>query len=67
MSQQFWRLDRVKEETGLTTSAVYEGMADGSFPKNFPVTRRSVAWLSDDIQAWKKARLAAVGRTMEAA
>jgi prophage regulatory protein len=67
MSQQFWRLDRVKQETGLCTSSIYDGMADGTFPKNFPISKQSRAWLSDEIQAWKTAKLAAAGKKLEAA
>jgi predicted DNA-binding transcriptional regulator AlpA len=55
---QFWRIDRVAAETGLCTRAIYQGMADGTFPKNFPISRQARAWASDEIEAWKLARLA---------
>jgi prophage regulatory protein len=67
MAKQFWRLDRVQAETGLSRSAIYEEMDEGRFPKNFPITKRSVAWLSTDIEAWKVDRLKAAGKLMEAA
>lgn len=67
MSQQFWRLETVQQETGLSRSAIYEEMAQGRFPKNFPVTKRSVAWLSADVEAWKHSRLKAAGKLQEAA
>ncbi|NVN88603.1 MAG: AlpA family phage regulatory protein [Rhodopseudomonas sp.] len=66
-TKQFWRLERVKEETGLCTRAIYQGMADDTFPKNFAISRQARAWLSDDIEAWKASKLAAAGKTMEAA
>lgn len=64
---QFWRLPRVIEETGLSKSAVYEGMTDGTFPKSFPLSRRSVAWNSDEVNQWKRAKLEAAGKLTEAA
>ncbi|MGY4312868.1 helix-turn-helix transcriptional regulator [Bradyrhizobium sp. JR3.5] len=67
MSNQFWRLERVQQETGLTRSAIYERMEAQTFPKNFKITERSVAWLSDEIQAWKSERLKAAGKIREAA
>ena len=36
MPQQFWRLEKVQQETGLSRSAIYEEMAQGRFPKHFP-------------------------------
>lgn len=67
MLNQFWRLEKVQEETGLSRSAIYEGMAEESFPKSFKITERSVAWLSTDVEAWKTERLKAAGKTKEAA
>ena len=58
-TNQFWRLDRVKEETGLCTSAVYDGMAKGTFPRNFAISKQARAWASDEVEAWKAARQAA--------
>ena len=66
-TKQFWRLERVQEETGLSRSTIYGEMAEGRFPKKFPVTKRSVAWLSSDVETWKANRLHAAGKTMEAA
>jgi prophage regulatory protein len=65
--RQFWRINRVKEESGLCTSSIYDGMADGTFPKNFPISKQARAWLSDDIEKWKLERLAAAGRAPAAA
>lgn len=65
--QQFWRLKKVQEETGLSRSVIYDMMTDGKFPKSFLVTERCVAWLSTDVEAWKRARLKAAGKLQEAA
>lgn len=56
--RQFWRIDRVKAETGLCTRSIYQGMANGTFPKNFPISKQARAWASDEVEAWKAARLA---------
>ncbi len=66
MSQQFWRIARVQAETGLCVSSIYEEMAAGRFPKNFAISKQARAWLSDEIETWKTARLAA-RKTTEAA
>src|SRR5262245_59858743 len=42
MSKRFLRLDRAMEETGQSRSAIYERMANGTFPKCFPIGKRSV-------------------------
>ena len=53
MQNQFWRLPRVLEETGLSRPVLYRKMAAGEFPKSFHIGERAVAWSSDDIEAWK--------------
>lgn len=55
---QFWRLDRVVAETGLCVRSIYEAMANGTFPLNFPISKQARAWASDEIEAWKATRLA---------
>src|SRR5262245_34202930 len=64
LTKQFWRIDRVRSETGLCTRAIYDGMADGSFPKNFPISKQSRAWVSDEVEAWKVERLKAAGKVV---
>ena len=64
---EFWRLDRVRNETGLCVSSIYEGMRDGWFPKNFAVTKQARAWLASEVKAWKAQKLAARARTQVAA
>jgi len=34
-------------------------MAAGTFPKNFPISKQSRGWDSDEIDAWIAARIAA--------
>jgi prophage regulatory protein len=59
--KRFLRIADVKHATGLPVSTIYEKMAKGTFPKNFHLTPRIVAWLEDDIAAWQAARLAERG------
>ena len=50
------RLPEVKKDTGLGRSSIYKKMAEGTFPKPVPLGR-TVAWVSDEIQAWIMARI----------
>lgn len=52
------RLPDVKAMTGLSRSAIYARIADGSFPKQINLGGRAVAWLQRDIEAWLKKCLA---------
>jgi prophage regulatory protein len=55
---KFHRLETVKELTGLGRSAIYQYIAEGTFPKQVPLGGRAVGWLSDEIDAWILARIA---------
>lgn len=55
-SLEFWRIERVKRETGLGTSTIYEAMAAGTFPQNFPISKQARAWASYEVEAWKRAK-----------
>lgn len=54
----FLRLRRVIEVTGLGRSTLYSLVGSGRFPKPINLTGgRSVAWLSDDVDAWITTRV----------
>ncbi|CDI01526.1 CP4-57 prophage; transcriptional acitvator of a P4-like cryptic prophage [Candidatus Competibacter denitrificans Run_A_D11] len=53
------RRHQVQERTGLTRTAIYKGMADGTFPKAIRLTDRSVGWLESEITDWINQRVAA--------
>jgi len=53
------RRPEVEARTGLRRSTIYELMAAGSFPKPVPITGRSVAWSSAEVDAWISSRIAA--------
>lgn len=49
---QLLRLADVKARTGLSRTTIYRFIADGRFPRNFPIGARAVAWLESDITQW---------------
>ena len=56
--QTILRLPQVKYHTGLSRSAIYQRITEGSFPKQISLGSRAVGWLEADIQNWIKQRLA---------
>jgi prophage regulatory protein len=58
MTYSIDRLPKVVSNTGLSRSAIYARIADGSFPRQINLGGRAVGWLASDIQAWIKSRLA---------
>jgi prophage regulatory protein len=53
----FLRLDVVKLKTGLARSTVYKLMSLGDFPLPVKLTRKSIAWASNEIDFWISSRL----------
>lgn len=58
MSGRIMRLSAVRESTGLPTSSIYEKIAKGEFPNSVPLGAKAVGWLEDEVEEWKKARIA---------
>ena len=56
-SVRLLRLYDVKDYTGLSKSEIYRLMAEDRFPKAIPLGKRSVAWRSDEIDAWVAERI----------
>jgi prophage regulatory protein len=48
------RLPKVEELTGRKRSAIYEGIAAGTFPAPVPLGPRAVGWLEDEIAEWQE-------------
>ncbi|MBM5573692.1 AlpA family transcriptional regulator [Deefgea sp. CFH1-16] len=46
----------VENITGLGRSAIYALVAQGDFPAPVRLTAKSVAWRSDEVQAWVNSR-----------
>jgi len=57
--KQFLRLPAVKARVGMSRTAIYRDMRAGLFPKQFAIGPNAVAWDSDEIEQWQKAKLAA--------
>ena len=58
----FLRRPQVEAHTGLPRSTIYDRMKKGSFPKPISLGKRTVAWLSADIEAWMEQQLKQAGR-----
>jgi prophage regulatory protein len=52
------RLPQVRVRVGLGRTAIYDGIAAGTFPAPIKLGRRCVAWPSDAIDAWVRERIA---------
>ena len=62
-SRRFLRLTEVKHQVGLGRSAIYAKIKAGEFPAAINLGARAVAWLSDEVEAWMDARIAASRKT----
>ena len=54
----FLRRPTVEARTGRKRSALYQSIADGTFPKPVPLGARAVGWPEHEVQAVQAARLA---------
>lgn len=54
---QILRRPEVEARTGLSRSAIYAGMAAGTFPACIAIGARSVGWDSNQVEAWIADRL----------
>lgn len=48
------RMPELKSTTGLSKSAIYDRMKDGTFPKSVSLGGQSVAWVASEVQDWVK-------------
>lgn len=53
------RLPTVQRRTGLSRSAIYVRMAEGTFPRPVNLGSRAVGWVEADVQQWIEARIQA--------
>ena len=61
------RLKQVETRTGKSRTAIYRGVAEGTFPKPVSLGGRSVAWVADEVDRWIDGRIAARGEPAKAA
>ena len=59
---RFIRLPEVLNRTGLSRTEVYRRMDEETFPKVIPLGKRSIAWRSDEIDAWIADVIARAGK-----
>jgi prophage regulatory protein len=52
MSNMILRLPAVKARTGLCRSAIYQYVANGSFPRPVSLGARAVGWVEAEVEAW---------------
>jgi prophage regulatory protein len=55
------RLPAVEDASGHKKSQIYHLMAKGEFPRPVKLSKQSVGWYSDEVEAWQAARQRAVG------
>jgi prophage regulatory protein len=62
--RRFIRLPELKKIVSLSGPTIYRRMAAGEFPRPYDLggNGHSVAWVSDEIDAWIAARIEAAGR-----
>jgi prophage regulatory protein len=58
-AQSIWRLPTVKARTGLSKSLIYQKVAEGTFPRPVPLSKRCVGWQSGEIENWISERVTA--------
>ena len=51
------RLPEVQKITGMSRAGIYKAMAIGTFPKQIPIGDRAVAWIDEEVFAWRDARI----------
>lgn len=56
MNTHFLRLKDVLAATGLGRSTIYHLIKKEQFPKAIKLGPKSVAWKSDDVEAWMQSR-----------
>ena len=52
MATTILRLPAVKARTGLSRSTIYLQISEGTFPKPYPLGKRAVGWLAEEVDHW---------------
>ena len=58
------RMPELKSTTGLSKSAIYDRMKEGTFPKSVSLGGQSVAWVASEVQDWVKGAISERDRTL---
>lgn len=59
IDEKILKLSDVKEITKLSRSAIYRGAAEGTFPKQIRLGKRSSGWLMSEVKSWLVNRIEA--------
>ena len=57
METKLIRLPEVKNRTGLSRASIYLFISKGTFPKQYRLGERSVAWIEKEIQDWINSKI----------
>ncbi len=57
MSHQVLKLYEVKVRTGKSRSSIYDGIKEGTFPRQITLGPRAVGWLESSIDQWIQSRI----------
>ena len=57
MYNKILKLPAVSNITGKCRSGIYQGMTEGTFPKQINLGPRAVGWLESEIQEWIESRI----------
>ena len=57
-AMKFMKLKEVIQITSLSRATIYRLIQEGEFPKQIPLSGRSVAWLEEEINEWMQQKLA---------
>jgi len=57
MTFKILRLPEIKEQCGISRSAIYQGMKEGTFPQSIPLGTRMVGWSESEINEWIENKL----------
>jgi prophage regulatory protein len=57
MYQTVLRLALVKKRTGISRSSIYNGIKQGTFPRQISLGPRAVGWLESSVEDWIQARI----------
>ncbi len=60
------RLDEVKSKTGLSKSAIYSRVSQGTFPRPRALGPKASGWVESEIDKWIETRPIADDRTLKA-
>lgn len=56
------RVSEVCRRTGLSKSQIHRLVADLNFPQPIRLSKRAVAWVAADVEAWLQGRITATRR-----